>query len=897
MAEKTAQELENAANMAKIFAEAMVTASRESNTKVEADKAARQKQDEATKRVEEFGKQLGGAALTYTKTMLTGGEGLGKFSGSITAASDAAGNMATTMLAGFGPLGLIVGGLIKVFGQLAGASLKQNDAMLKSYRDLSEIGSVSGSLEKLKDDLGKVGLTSEEAQKFGDMMKKVAPELASFGGSVTAGKDKLIGVVQGMIGPNNEIERAMARIGYGAEEMRDATADYIAKQSRLGLAQNKTNEELRQESSKYMVTLRELGELTGMSRDEAQKLMDQQQSEYRYGEYLRNLEMSGKTEEAANMRAYMASYEKTFGKDAANGLMELMVNKGAMVGEASVKAHLSTQGQAYEQALKAQKGQIDMYDGLKNTAAGMRKNMDQLGDTYNIAGQGVGALAGSNEQLVGMQKIEGQTREEIAKRLKDDMGKTGDRLDQNTKMEQQARALRISADRAMWEVGNATVSIFEKINTVVFSFGKGLATIIDTISAVIPGMKTTHLADSFRDKSDNERDMANVAKEKANLLAEQARLQKEIADSTTNNAELGKQIQEKQKAITAAEAEARKLKGDDRIAANAEIAKEKAQLRQMEQLAKEQGTGDQQKQLLVREERLQKLKEQLAAEDKRQQELEREAQTLGGATKSVAGAETATKVVAAGANSIANNAQGQQVGKEQLESRKNAAAGLSQSVAGRSDEALNKLNFKNRAENTGGGGVDPALIGLAEKISEAFPNSTFTAMNDKFHQDKREGSRHTQGKALDVALNPAPKTPEEAAAFREKMKDLGASKVLDEYFADKSAGTTGGHFHAEVARNGGIFNGPQEGYPVVLHGNEAVVPMPNLDNFVSDVKKESLDSVKDTSPPTATTTQQQVDTSGIELIADMLTSKFEDMISQLEAANDTLKNLLTYTKA
>ena len=142
------------------------------------------------------------------------------------------------------------------------------------------------------------------------------------------------------------------------------------------------------------------------------------------------------------------------------------------------------------------------------------------------------------------------------------------------------------------------------------------------------------------------------------------------------------------------------------------------------------------------------------------------------------------------------------------------------------EDKLAALNFKDRAENTGGGAADPRLIDLAHKIQEMFPSAKFTALNDVYHQQNRPGSKHTQGKALDFVLNPPPRSAEEADAIKQQIKSLGFSKVLDEYFRDKGPGTTGGHFHAELL-TGGIATGPRSGYNAVLHGTEAVVPLPN----------------------------------------------------------------------
>ena len=139
-------------------------------------------------------------------------------------------------------------------------------------------------------------------------------------------------------------------------------------------------------------------------------------------------------------------------------------------------------------------------------------------------------------------------------------------------------------------------------------------------------------------------------------------------------------------------------------------------------------------------------------------------------------------------------------------------------------DPLAGLNIKS-GESVAGGPADPRLIELAKKIQEMYPSATFTALNDLYHQEKRPNSKHVQGLALDFALRPPPGSPQEAAAIKQSLAGLGFSSVKDEYFADRNPYTKGGHFHAELAY-GGVVSGPKSGYASLLHGTEAVVPLP-----------------------------------------------------------------------
>ena len=145
-----------------------------------------------------------------------------------------------------------------------------------------------------------------------------------------------------------------------------------------------------------------------------------------------------------------------------------------------------------------------------------------------------------------------------------------------------------------------------------------------------------------------------------------------------------------------------------------------------------------------------------------------------------------------------------------------------QSGANASADPFASLNLKSR-ESVAGGAVDPRLISLAQKIQDTYPNATFTALNDLYHQKNMPGSKHTIGQALDFTLDPAPQDSNEAAAIKQIVQGLGFSSVKDEYFADKNKFTRGGHIHAELAK-GGITTGPSLAGEA---GPEAVVPLPS----------------------------------------------------------------------
>lgn len=133
---------------------------------------------------------------------------------------------------------------------------------------------------------------------------------------------------------------------------------------------------------------------------------------------------------------------------------------------------------------------------------------------------------------------------------------------------------------------------------------------------------------------------------------------------------------------------------------------------------------------------------------------------------------------------------------------------------------------------TAGGGTTNKLAMVANQVHELLKGDYkhFSSLNDASHLGSN--SKHTEGRAFDLVLN----NTQNYAEVKKMIEGIpGVNLVLDESKrpADpKQADKWGPHLHAEVtAKNGGSFSGPESGYPATLHGNEAVVPLPDGRNI------------------------------------------------------------------
>jgi hypothetical protein len=460
---------------------------------------------EAGDRLKKFGEQLGKSGIDFTKALFNGTDGFGKFGDSVTSATSAIGDFAGT----FGKLGFVVGGVIKVFGDFVDSALKQNDNLLKGFRDLSELGSVTqDGIKGLKADLSSIGLISSEYEKLTGFLKPISQDLVKFGGSVTSGKNALLDVVSNFVGEGNQLELSLTRIGYTSETIREGVADYISMQTRLGKAQGKTTQQLTDESKKYLVEMRGLQELTGMTRDDQQKIRDAQMADARFSLHLSGLERK----EAENLQQYMIAYQAAFGAEAAAGLKDRIVNFGAVTTEAGAASY-QRGNKEYELSQRAQKeGMAFFQEALVTTAKNTMASLGPLSTTFRLS-EGVLKQMGFNAEMVNAAlALTNTDQKEFDKRMKAiiaTMVKQEDQTETNLKGEQGERAKRLLNDALLAEAAKGLIYIFGILKDVTTGLAKMIANAVDFITANVPTLTPTNLSRFFEESASSSSSSAN----------------------------------------------------------------------------------------------------------------------------------------------------------------------------------------------------------------------------------------------------------------------------------------------------------------------------------------------------------------------------------------------------
>jgi len=102
-----------------------------------------------------------------------------------------------------------------------------------------------------------------------------------------------------------------------------------------------------------------------------------------------------------------------------------------------------------------------------------------------------------------------------------------------------------------------------------------------------------------------------------------------------------------------------------------------------------------------------------------------------------------------------------------------------------------------------------------------------------------------------------------------------------------------------MAELGGLFSGPSSGYPVMLHGKELVIPMPNIGDITSAIENVQKQDLTNTTNPVTENKTANIDqfiTIQTDLM-NMIASKLDNLDSRLAKSNDIQENILTYSAA
>lgn len=164
-----------------------------------------------------------------------------------------------------GLLGVLGGQLIKGYGELQKLGAEQNDALFKAYNRLSASGlGAAKGLEGVIDTVHTLNMSVPEIEKFTELLTNNSKELKLLGATAGEGAQNFAKVAGEL--SKSKIGEQLERLGVTAEEQREHTLRYMTQQTRMGMMQGKTQQDLLKGSQQYIEELDKIAMLTGASR-------------------------------------------------------------------------------------------------------------------------------------------------------------------------------------------------------------------------------------------------------------------------------------------------------------------------------------------------------------------------------------------------------------------------------------------------------------------------------------------------------------------------------------------------------------------------------------------------------------------------------------------------------
>lgn len=333
---------------------------------------------------------LGVAGMAAASAMHKGEKGAAAFNSSVDSMADAAkfAGAALTLLIPGGPIikGLVAGFTLAAtaVAEYTKAASQMSDQLHKGYQGLAKSGAAaSDGMTGLYKDAKKLGMSMNELDGYVQLVGANAQDLALFSGSVFEGRKRFA-----ELGKEMEPFRAgLMNAGIGMEEQREGTMAYIRLQTRMGMAQNKTTEELAVGARRYLLEQDALTKITGMSRKEMEAESERALQQQQFAAKIRQLEMAGKDEEAAELMKLNSMYS-AMGPKMASAFQASVT--GNLANADAIDMQIASQGEMMRTADLVSKGQMTAAEAAQKTGKTIGKFNDEVNTNLATVNAGIG---------------------------------------------------------------------------------------------------------------------------------------------------------------------------------------------------------------------------------------------------------------------------------------------------------------------------------------------------------------------------------------------------------------------------------------------------------------------------------------------------------------------------
>ena len=729
-----------------------------------------------------------------------------------------------------GLLGVLGGQLIKGYGELQKLGAEQNDALFKAYNRLSASGlGAAKGLEGVIDTVHTLNMSVPEIEKFTELLTNNSKELKLLGATAGDGAQNFAKVAGEL--SKSKIGEQLERLGVTAEEQREHTLRYMTQQTRMGMAQGKTQQELLRGSQQYIEELDKIAMLTGASRkdQEEARAAIMAENELRAAMYEaeknKDTELSAKLKQAFDLAANLRVMGDTRG---ATGVSKYAAAGFNPTDEVSGAA-MQTFNEALTNISQGKGGSAS--DNLSTALKGLQTSMD------NYAG-----VAKYGSDVKALQTV--------------DMAKGADMVLANKKFqEEKLKNPNVTIDQVLELMQRERMDADPRLKATVEGnrMQQAAAQVMDKAAFQYNDAAKIHAAASTK------------FKEAVDTFAKVAGA-KPVAGGTNVNS--GTSAAQPAPAPAPAPAPT-----PIPVAPNAPPNAGATQMG---------GMADQRRQGLSGAS--QGIPTPLPPN---MTPRTRGAKPSGAAAPFNAARDSQ---LASSQLGILPPTPGPGV---QVASNAPGLPKTSESLFTFGSRSGSKSNFEQLSDSIRTRIITAAKDFNSMTGSKIAINSAKRDSEDQqrlWDESEKAGRAGFTDKGMPIGKPGTSKHERGLAVDIQNYNDPTAVAAMNKQGLFQTVPKDPVHF--EMARFGGVFSGPTSGYPVMLHGEEVAMPKPQFDELANSAKKESVTTAFSESTNMSTSNSSESSSAILQELVGLMESKFDQMISQLSTGNDISDKLL-----
>lgn len=278
-------------------------------------------------------------------------------------------DLAGKMLDGSGKVSDLFGAFkdLPVVGVVAGLFeklMQMQEAELEAYRQITKAGvNLGGELADIRLTALEMGTTLEG---FGAIVKNNSTLFAQMGSTADAGARSFVNLSKDI--RNSDVGKNLRALGYSIDDINGSTANYLKITGGRTAEEMKNTKALAASAGAYMTQLDMLASITGQSREQQEKALQEATANAAYESYLQTLDEEGRKKATAAMQNALA----VGGKGAADALKSQLMGLPPMTEAAQNFTALLP---------NAAKGVSDMGNAVKDSS----KSLKDVNKSYSQA--------------------------------------------------------------------------------------------------------------------------------------------------------------------------------------------------------------------------------------------------------------------------------------------------------------------------------------------------------------------------------------------------------------------------------------------------------------------------------------------------------------------------------